>query len=293
MKIIVPTGGGTESGCLLAWALENTKHEIVALHVREDFGRHYWQGVVAAEAEKAFNAVADWCNTNIRAVQKQIADPIHLSEVDPEYQMPVRPGFTRMRYVYWALQKWGSIGRAVEQVQADQVWNGLSTWNSRGSEDLRKACYLRYSAETKIPLRRPFLKNFAPEKGARLDGANLGAGRFLIRSHIPSGLRPHISICGRQWVGKNCGSCQRCTLWQFGKKVCDGRSRRTIHALDGRIEELGRFGKGHSWADPATYEPNDIYEILKHYDAWNVMADEIEKKDAGGPEPTLVHMEDV
>ena len=232
---------------LLYDALQDTAHDVVACHYREDYNPTFRK--LSAMGTLALGQVVPWLKSNAReftfeAVAPRKADAKGV-KFDKDALDKVRAGFAEVRGYHWMRCRYATHGHEAQRSAPDELWTGLTTWN-------REAAWLLhgdaiYQAFTTKPMKRPFR-----------DG-NLG--RLSIIRKLPAALRPMIVKC-YTGGGADC-ECSNCLSYRFYDAICADLNAATILKLERRLEQLGKFGRSAATADPVTYRRAAFDDLIR------------------------------
>ena len=272
MKILIPTSGGLDSAVLLYETLRDTDHEIVSVHIEEDF-----LGVGNAEknvlaGKSSSQRVADWARQETRnfqfetrGSQKENSSGEPFSEMESH---PIRIGFSETRLARWLRCRSASIGKAAEEFAVEEVWLALTTWDKAWwGYNWTVIAEESYNEFSTIPRVKPWI-SFEKDAEGNLTRV-VGAGRLEVMRRTPPSLRGIIAACSRPGAeNAPCGNCRSCAAWSFYDLFCAAKTKEEIQSVEDQLEKLAHYGKKYDTADPESYKPVNLTNILKDETYW-------------------------
>ncbi len=242
MKTLIPLSGGGDSAALLYHYLTKTNDEVITFHHRDPWQDRRFPGGAERE-QRCMVACVHWLREHTRPFDLKIEEGQTISTdgtaLNVERMLPLRPGFTHRMDARNLLMRYATHGHVAAKLAADRLLHARTSWDTKlGWEKELLAIYRSY---TDVPIEFPFLH----------------LGRFEVHHSMPPELRALTTPCRAK--EEPCGKCIRCYINRYWDTVCAGRSIEEIRRIDERIEELGKFGRFGSLADPETYQFLDSY----------------------------------
>ena len=243
MKILIPASSGVNSTYSLYKFLSETDHEIIAVHLTEEYYN--------PNEHQHFITVSDWLIENVRSFERHY---VRLPKVKPDMR-PIRAGFKNMCSYSEIDSRYAEFVTQSRKHTVDAVVSGYSVENT-STDRIPLMLYDTWQSEEGVKV---FLPSISIILAAQM------SGRFEQREKIPSELLKLIpGKCNPRHdphdISHRCMTC-------LYESVREKRTDLSGAELDSIFAKYGSYGKWRSKADPKTY----IYRGQPHNKALELL----------------------